>query len=261
MAEERWNENRTPPWERERRRERLESREDYGQADYSDDRAYTDRASPSASAGRRFDEPADGRAYRPFGDSGPVYTASGAYSGEGRPFAPTRRFDTRDDLRRDYANPGYRDFEANQRRRHGGDYEPDRYTPNPREGRAEESRTWWDRTQDELSAWFGDDDARHRRQWDERRADAAGEYRGRGPKGYRRSDERMLGDVNDRLTEDPYLDASEIEVTVKEAEVTLTGMVFRREDKRRAEDLAERVSGVTHVQNNLRLHKDGGQPI
>jgi osmotically-inducible protein OsmY len=34
--------------------------------------------------------------------------------------------------------------------------------------------------------------------------------------------------------------------------VTLSGRVRTREDKRRAEDLAERVSGVTHVQNNLR---------
>ncbi|MGZ3275969.1 MAG: BON domain-containing protein [Caulobacteraceae bacterium] len=35
--------------------------------------------------------------------------------------------------------------------------------------------------------------------------------------------------------------------------MTLSGTVLRREDKRRAEDLAEQVSGVTHVQNNLRV--------
>jgi hypothetical protein len=250
MAEDRWNDSRNAQWERDRRRDRLESREDYGQADYSD------RASPGASAGRRFDEPADDRGYRPFGDTGPIYTASGAYDGDGRPFAPGRRFETRDDLRRDHA--GGQEFDAVQRRRHGGDYDPDRYTPNPRGGRGQEARSWWDRTQDELSSWFGDDSAGRRREWDEHRAEAAGEHRGRGPKGYRRSDERMRDDVNDRLTDDPYVDASEIEVAVKDTEVTLSGVVFRREDKRRAEDLAERVSGVTHVQNNLRLRSDSG---
>jgi osmotically-inducible protein OsmY len=79
------------------------------------------------------------------------------------------------------------------------------------------------------------------------------EHRGRGPKGYKRSDGRIEEDVNDRLTDDPYLDASDIEVSVKDGEVTLSGLVGRREDKRRAEDLAELVSGVGNVQNNLRV--------
>jgi osmotically-inducible protein OsmY len=55
------------------------------------------------------------------------------------------------------------------------------------------------------------------------------------------------------------LDASAIEVKVEACEVTLDGRVRRREDKRRAEDLAERVYGVAHVQNNLRLAEDEGQ--
>ncbi len=38
-------------------------------------------------------------------------------------------------------------------------------------------------------------------------------------------------------------------------EVTLVGMVMNREDKRRAERLAESVSGVGDVQNNLRLRR------
>jgi len=58
--------------------------------------------------------------------------------------------------------------------------------------------------------------------------------------------------VNDRLTDDPLLDASEIEVTVQNREVTLAGSVRDRNERRRAEDLAEAVPGVTHVQNNLR---------
>lgn len=82
-----------------------------------------------------------------------------------------------------------------------------------------------------------------------------GEHRGRGPKNYTRSDERIREDINDRLSDDSWLDASDIEVTVANCEVTLTGLVHTRDDKRRAEDLAEQVSGVRHVQNNLRVHQ------
>jgi hypothetical protein len=77
-------------------------------------------------------------------------------------------------------------------------------------------------------------------------------HRGRGPKGYRRSDERIKEDVNDRLSEG-YIDASEIMVMVENGEVTLTGMVNSRSDKRRAEDIAEYVSGVQNVENRLRV--------
>jgi len=102
-----------------------------------------------------------------------------------------------------------------------------------------------DRASDEVASWFGDEDAERRRQMDQ--------FRGKGPKGYVRTDERIKEDVNDRLSDDPMLDASDIEVTVASGEVTLTGMVANRQDKRRAEDLAEAVSGVTHTQNNLRV--------
>ena len=40
------------------------------------------------------------------------------------------------------------------------------------------------------------------------------EHRGRGPRGYTRSDERIREDVNDRLTDDGWLDASDIDVQV-----------------------------------------------
>jgi hypothetical protein len=80
-----------------------------------------------------------------------------------------------------------------------------------------------------------------------------GQHRGRGPRGYKRSDARIREDVSDRLSDDGLVDASEIEVTVEGAEVTLNGTVESREQKRRAEDCAESVSGVVHVQNNLRL--------
>jgi hypothetical protein len=84
-------------------------------------------------------------------------------------------------------------------------------------------------------------------------ADPDGGHRGRGPRNYQRSDERILDDVHHRLTDDADVDATEIEVTVRDREVTLSGTVADRFQKRRAEDVAESVSGVTHVQNNLRV--------
>lgn len=79
-----------------------------------------------------------------------------------------------------------------------------------------------------------------------------GRFAGRGPKGYQRSDDRIREDVCDRLADAPDLDASDMEVSVREGEVTLSGLVRQRGDKRRAEDLIEDVSGVREVHNTLR---------
>jgi hypothetical protein len=46
---------------------------------------------------------------------------------------------------------------------------------------------------------------------------------------------------------------------VSGGEVTLTGTVESREAKHRAEHLVEDLTGVTHVQNNLRIAK--GNPL
>jgi hypothetical protein len=42
-----------------------------------------------------------------------------------------------------------------------------------------------------------------------------GRHAGRGPKAYRRSDERITEDVCDRLTQHPHIDATDIAVTVQ----------------------------------------------
>jgi BON domain-containing protein len=80
-----------------------------------------------------------------------------------------------------------------------------------------------------------------------------GRYRGVGPKGYARSDERVRELVCEELMDDPWVDASGIEVAVKDGEVTLSGAVNDRDAKRWAEDAAEHVGGVKHVQNNLQV--------
>ena len=78
-------------------------------------------------------------------------------------------------------------------------------------------------------------------------------YSGRGPKGYQRSDERIKEQVSDRLMDDNDIDATEILVDVKNGEVTLTGTVNTRHEKRLAEDAAEQTPGVREVQNHLRI--------
>ncbi len=73
------------------------------------------------------------------------------------------------------------------------------------------------------------------------------------PRSYSRADERVRDDVCERLKDDPFLDASGIEVRVEGADVILAGSVSGSADKRRAQDLAENVSGVGQVKNELRV--------
>jgi osmotically-inducible protein OsmY len=80
-----------------------------------------------------------------------------------------------------------------------------------------------------------------------------GPHAGVGPAGYRRADERIQEDVCEFLTEDGLIDASGVEVSVEDGEVTLEGTVSSRAQKRRAEDLTEIVLGVVDVHNRLRL--------
>jgi len=82
-----------------------------------------------------------------------------------------------------------------------------------------------------------------------------GNYAGRGPKSYTRSDERILEDVNDQLTDHHGVDASDIEVRVQNCEVTLTGTVPDRMAKRIAEDCALAVRGVKDVHNQIRVQQ------
>jgi hypothetical protein len=78
-------------------------------------------------------------------------------------------------------------------------------------------------------------------------------YRGRGPRGYRRSDDRVRDEVCERLTDDSSVDASDISVDVNDGDVTLTGTVASRQQKRSAADCIDRVPGVRDVFNRLRV--------
>lgn len=80
-------------------------------------------------------------------------------------------------------------------------------------------------------------------------------YSGRGPKGYQRTDDRIYEDVCERLTWDHLVDASDVEVEVKDQVVTLKGSIATRTMKYLAEDIAHEVRGVRDVRNELRVPK------
>jgi osmotically-inducible protein OsmY len=81
-------------------------------------------------------------------------------------------------------------------------------------------------------------------------------HRGRGPKGYLRSDERLREAICERLTDDPHIDASDIEVEVKDQSVTLRGSVDDRRAKYAVEELVDRC-GPRMIQNELRTRSRG----
>ena len=78
-------------------------------------------------------------------------------------------------------------------------------------------------------------------------------YRGRGPKGYRRSDETIKEDVSEALYRSSEVDASHIEVSVSSGIVTLKGFVNDRNQKKMAERAVENLAGIDDVFNDLRV--------
>jgi len=133
--------------------------------------------------------------------------------------------------------------------RSGYEYGRDDYDERERAEYGRGGGSWLDRAADQVRSWFGGDEEEPRRA----RGRGEGKFRGLGPKNYRRSDERVREEVCDRLTDNEWLDASDVEVNVVAGEVILTGTVDSRYAKRLTESIAESVSGISNVQNNLRV--------
>jgi osmotically-inducible protein OsmY len=87
------------------------------------------------------------------------------------------------------------------------------------------------------------------------------DYTGRGPKGFRRSDERIRENVSEALYYHKDIDASEIEVGVKDAVVTLRGSVANRFQKYLAEDVADSIPGVEEIRNHISVRRDAMRPF
>jgi osmotically-inducible protein OsmY len=200
---------------------------------------------------RNDDDRGDGTiARRGFGNDQSGFERGGSYSvGRGRgSYEQDDRFGRERDFG-DSAGYGSGGSARDRREVMGDDYGSGSYSRSSddygfgRGSRDDDERGLFERMGDEIRSVFGDEGSQS--------------HRGRGPRGYQRSDQRILEDVNDRLTEDQHVDASEIDVRVENREVTLSGTVRSRFEKRHAEDVAESVSGVAHVQNNLRVQPGG----
>jgi osmotically-inducible protein OsmY len=86
---------------------------------------------------------------------------------------------------------------------------------------------------------------------------APGPHYGRGPKGYQRSNERIQEDLCERMTHHGHLNAEDIEIDVNNGQIILKGTVDSRQAKRLAEDIAESVTGVSQVINQLQIKQQG----
>lgn len=71
-----------------------------------------------------------------------------------------------------------------------------------------------------------------------------------------RSDRSLHDDACASLMQDSWVDASDIDVIVKQGEITLEGTVTDRQQKKRAEDVVSSCMGVIDVHNRLKLRKD-----
>lgn len=78
-----------------------------------------------------------------------------------------------------------------------------------------------------------------------------GDFTGRGPKNYSRSNERVREDICERLTADPYIDAQELEVRCENGTVVIEGQVEERWMKHRIEDLVDATAGVKQIDNRV----------
>jgi osmotically-inducible protein OsmY len=259
MADRQYGRNRRDDWDEEGRRER----------DRTDDRGFMERSADEvrswfgdddAERRRRMDDRGE-EGGRPRRGGQEAYTSGMGRYGEDRYGQRGYREGGETDWRtrsREGSGSIGREEEGGAGRERGSrgifaEYDRDRYD----RGRGDEAESWSGRAagrrseSPETMSWS------YTEVWL-----IPGPYTGRGPRGYQRSDERIQEDVSERLMQHGRLDASDIEVQVANGEVTLTGNVRTREEKRHAEDVAESVSGVQHVQNQLRVsERSSARPL
>lgn len=80
-----------------------------------------------------------------------------------------------------------------------------------------------------------------------------GEHFGKGPRNWKKSDERIREEICEALYYDRFVDASDIDVSVEDGVVYLRGWVESRDAKREAEKCIEDVVGVFDVRNELHM--------
>ncbi len=86
---------------------------------------------------------------------------------------------------------------------------------------------------------------------DEDNWDAPGPLAGKNPEAFTRPDSAIRAQIYDRLALEAPFDTKDIEVTVKNHHVTLSGTIHSKKHSRLAEKIANSVSGVEAVENKL----------
>jgi hypothetical protein len=186
----------------------------------------------------------------------------GREPGEGR----EHHFSRFDDAYSQARGTGYRDRNmsdtGDRRRSHGGDWDTEYGRPAdwaPRQAQPRDygqrdygsdysrSPDWSPAHQPRYGSWEGG-----RARW-QRDPSIDGPFVGRGPRGYRRSDDRIKEDVSEILTIHGRVDASDIDVHVDQGVVTLEGSIDSRPMKRLVEDIIDNVPGVRDIRNELRI--------
>ena len=123
-----------------------------------------------------------------------------------------------------------------------------------------ERREAWQHARDEPVPTVGQPAPQPMRMIEPTPQSAGADYRGIGPRGYVRSPARVFEDVCDRLTDDPQIDASDIEVSISGVEITLAGSVDSTATVARVEALTGSVPGVKGVRNSLRIRPRPAAP-
>ena len=78
-------------------------------------------------------------------------------------------------------------------------------------------------------------------------------FYGRGPKGYKRSDESIKEEACELLLWSSAVDASEMEVSINDGCLYLDGQVRSRFEKKEAQAIVENIEGISDVMNRLKV--------
>lgn len=81
--------------------------------------------------------------------------------------------------------------------------------------------------------------------------DPPGPLAGKSPEALTRPDSAIRAEIYDRLALEAPFDTKDIEVLVKDHQVTLRGAIHSKVHRRRVEEITNSVSGVEAVHNNL----------
>ena len=87
---------------------------------------------------------------------------------------------------------------------------------------------------------------------------ADGQHKGAAPKSEKIENDPVAAAVHEALTEEPWLDATDISIAVSGGVVTLTGSVPNEDGVSRAAKTVAEVNGVTEVKNELKVNPNEG---